>query len=132
MSFDNDIRLSGNDKSLGSKYFYCKGDNFAFPTCSGTNNVIKISDSFKENLRKNVLEKEHADKQVIVEVLRRLKSKKNIDENDVAQLTSHLMEQNKSHDRGWYRINAIRNMTGSQSLQTPMNKRTNEKEKSYH
>ncbi|KAJ8319595.1 hypothetical protein KUTeg_002853 [Tegillarca granosa] len=74
----------------------------------------------------NVLEKEHADKQVIVEVLRRLKSKKNIDENDVAQLTSHLMEQNKSHDRGWYRINAIRNMTGSQSLQTPMNKRTNE------
>lgn len=56
----------------------------------------------------------------------RLHHKSNINDKDVAQLTARLMEENKEHSRGWYRINAIRSLTGGVKLTTPMNDKTEE------
>nr|XP_022318976.1 sodium/calcium exchanger 3-like isoform X4 [Crassostrea virginica] len=74
----------------------------------------------------NLLSQEHADKQVIVEMLRRLKSNPDADEKEVARLTAHLMEQNQHHNRAWYRINAIRTLTGGTRLTTPLTDKSNE------
>ncbi|XP_033743112.1 sodium/calcium exchanger 3-like isoform X1 [Pecten maximus] len=73
----------------------------------------------------NLLNGDHADKHVIVEILRRLKREEASPE-EMARLTAHLMEQNQSHGRGWYRINAIRNLSGGTKLTTPMTDRTSE------
>ncbi|XP_060076839.1 sodium/calcium exchanger 3-like [Ylistrum balloti] len=73
----------------------------------------------------NLLNGDHADKQVIVEILRRLK-KEDASPDEMARLTAHLMEQNQSHGRGWYRINAIRNLSGGTKLTTPMTNKTSE------
>jgi len=61
-----------------------------------------------------------------------LKREKNTDDKDFAQLAAHLMEQNKSHDRGWYRINAIRGLTGGTQLNTPMTSKTEEVKYIYY
>lgn len=74
----------------------------------------------------NLLSQEHADKQVIVEMLRRLKSNPDADEKNIARLTAHLMEQNQPHDRAWYRSNAIRKMTGGTPLTTPLTDKSSE------
>ncbi|OWF55905.1 Sodium/calcium exchanger 3 [Mizuhopecten yessoensis] len=74
----------------------------------------------------NLLNGDHADKHVIVEILRRLKREKEATPDDMARLTAHLMEQNQSHGRGWYRINAIRNLSGGTKLTTTMTGKTNE------
>ncbi|XP_062575828.1 sodium/calcium exchanger 3-like [Saccostrea cucullata] len=74
----------------------------------------------------NLLSQDHADKQVIVEMLRRLKSNPDADEKEIARLTAHLMEQNQPHNRAWYRINAIRTMTGGSPLTTKLTNKSSE------
>ncbi|KAK3092010.1 hypothetical protein FSP39_024428 [Pinctada imbricata] len=59
-------------------------------------------------------------------ISQRLRENPNAKEQDIATLTAHLMEQNKSHDRGWYRINAIRSLTGGTKLNTTLNTRAQE------
>jgi hypothetical protein len=36
------------------------------------------------------------------------------------------MEQNQSHNRAWYRINALRTMTGGTKLTTPLTEKSSE------
>lgn len=55
-----------------------------------------------------------------------MQHRSNIGEKEVATLTARLMEENKEHSRGWYRINAIRALTGGHKLTPPMNDRTEE------
>ncbi|CAG2244534.1 NCX [Mytilus edulis] len=74
----------------------------------------------------NLLEKQKADRQIIQEVLRRLHNKNDVKDKDIALLTAKLMEENKEHSRGWYRINAIRSLTGGSKLTPQMNERTEE------
>ncbi|XP_056017279.1 sodium/calcium exchanger 3-like isoform X1 [Ostrea edulis] len=74
----------------------------------------------------NLLSQDQADKQVIVEMLRRLKSNPDADEKEVARLTAHLMEQNQPHSRAWYRINALRTLTGGTTLTTPLTEKSSE------
>ncbi|XP_076074474.1 sodium/calcium exchanger 2-like isoform X1 [Mytilus galloprovincialis] len=74
----------------------------------------------------NLLEKQKADRQIIQEVLRRLHNKNDVKDKDIALLTAKLMEENKEHSRGWYRINAIRSLTGGAKLTPQMNDRTEE------
>ncbi|CAC5384183.1 SLC8A [Mytilus coruscus] len=79
-----------------------------------------------EEEAQNLLEKQKADRQIIQEVLRRLHNKKDVKDKDIALLTARLMEENKEHSRGWYRINAIRSLTGGSKLTPQMNDRTEE------
>ena len=39
-----------------------------------------------------------------------------VNEEDEAKLAAALIAQNSSHNRGWYRVNAIRNLTGGNKL----------------
>lgn len=86
---------------------------------------IDDESKFLDTEEENLLDGDHADKHVIVEILRRLK-KQDASPDEMARLTSHLMEQNQSHGRGWYRINAIRNLSGGTKLTTPMTEKTSE------
>ncbi|CAG2197112.1 Craniofacial development protein 2 [Mytilus edulis] len=56
----------------------------------------------------------------------RLHNKNDVKDKDIALLTAKLMEENKEHSRGWYRINAIRSLTGGAKLTPQMNERTEE------
>ena len=41
------------------------------------------------------------------------------------------MEQDMSHTRGWYRINAIRNLSGATKLTPPINEKQAEVKQSF-
>ena len=42
-------------------------------------------------------------------------------EEDEARIAAAIMAQDLSHTRGWYRINAIRNLSGGAKLTPPVN-----------
>lgn len=68
----------------------------------------------------------HANKRLILEFVKKLRHEKGFTEEDVAHLASYIMEKEKPHSRGWYRRNAIREMTGSNKLVPNLDERTRE------
>ncbi|XP_053392824.1 sodium/calcium exchanger 2-like isoform X2 [Mercenaria mercenaria] len=68
----------------------------------------------------------HANKRLILEFIKKLRHEKGYSEQDVATLASYVMEKEGSHSRGWYRRNAIREMTGSVKLTPNLDDRTRE------
>ena len=44
----------------------------------------------------------------------------------MSEIVSYVMEKERPHSRAWYRMNAIRNMTGSAKLEPQLDEKTNE------
>ena len=55
-----------------------------------------------------------------------MKHEKGYSEKDVAAIVSHVMNKEMPHSRGWYRRNAIKNMTGSAKLDPQLDDHTKE------
>ncbi|XP_060562323.1 sodium/calcium exchanger 2-like [Ruditapes philippinarum] len=68
----------------------------------------------------------HANKRLILEFIKKLRHEKGYSDKDVSTLVSYVMEKEGSHSRGWYRRNAIREMTGSVKLVPNLDDKTKE------
>lgn len=56
----------------------------------------------------------------------KLRHEKGYSEQEVSEIVSYVMEKERPHSRAWYRMNAIRNMTGSAKLEPKLDEKTNE------
>ncbi|XP_050391530.1 sodium/calcium exchanger 1 [Patella vulgata] len=65
----------------------------------------------------------HADEETILKVLRRMGSKANLSEEDEAKIAANIIAKNMSHGPGWYKMNAIRQLTGSAKLEPQVNEK---------
>ncbi|KAL4239458.1 hypothetical protein ACF0H5_000273 [Mactra antiquata] len=76
---------------------------------------------------KEIPEKDgHANKRLTLEFVKKLRHEKGYTDKDVALLVSYVMESQAEHSRGWYRRNAIREMTGSTKLTPSLDDKTKE------
>ncbi|XP_052770198.1 sodium/calcium exchanger 2-like isoform X2 [Mya arenaria] len=68
----------------------------------------------------------HASKKLVLEFVRKLRHERGIDDKDVSKLISYVMAKEQHHGRGWYRRNAIRNLTGSTKMEPVLDEKTQE------
>ena len=54
-------------------------------------------------------------------MLQKIGRRSDVTEEDEARIAAAMLAQDMSHTRGWYRINAIRNMSGGAKLTPPVN-----------
>ncbi|XP_067672018.1 sodium/calcium exchanger 2-like [Haliotis asinina] len=66
---------------------------------------------------------EKASKDFVVEVLKKIGKQPNLTEEDEARIVAAYVSKNTSHRQGWYRMNAIRNLTGGPRLVPTTNER---------
>lgn len=69
---------------------------------------------------------EHANKRLVLEFVRKLRHEKGYNDKDLASLASYVLEKEKTHSIGWYRRNAIRQLTGSHKLTPSLDDKTKE------
>ena len=55
-----------------------------------------------------------------------MKHEKGYNEKDVAAIVAHVMNKEMPHSRGWYRRNAIKQMTGAAKLDPQLDEHTKE------
>ncbi|XP_012935788.2 sodium/calcium exchanger 2 [Aplysia californica] len=80
-------------------------------------NFIVVSSSFPIGQKGGVeLVHSKADKAVVVDVLKKMGKRPDLSEEDEARITTAFMAKRIPHNRAWYRINAIRNLTGGHKL----------------
>ncbi|XP_046365062.2 sodium/calcium exchanger 2-like isoform X2 [Haliotis rufescens] len=72
---------------------------------------------------KGGLDPAKASKDFVVEVLKKIGKQPNLTEEDEARIVAAYVAKNTSHDKGWYRMNAIRNLTGGPRLVPTTNER---------
>ncbi|KAL8582386.1 hypothetical protein ACOMHN_042024 [Nucella lapillus] len=59
-------------------------------------------------------------KEMITNILRKIGNRSDLTEADEAKIVAAMMAKDMSHDRAWYRVNAIRNLTGGAKLTPTM------------
>ncbi|XP_041363701.1 sodium/calcium exchanger 2-like [Gigantopelta aegis] len=62
-----------------------------------------------------------ASQSLVIELIKKLSKDPFVNEEDEAKLAAALISQKASHNRGWYRVNAIRNLTGGNRLEPHVN-----------
>ncbi|KAK7113072.1 sodium/calcium exchanger 1-like [Littorina saxatilis] len=64
-----------------------------------------------------------ASKEAIANILRKIGRRSDVTEEDEAKIAAAMMAQEIPHNRGWYRMNAIRNLSGGSKLTPPVNEK---------
>ncbi|KAL5018651.1 hypothetical protein ScPMuIL_004373 [Solemya velum] len=67
-----------------------------------------------------------SEKNAVLKVLKRLRHERDVTEDDMARIAAFIMADEQSHDRGWYRINATRELTGGAKLAPKLTTKTEE------